>query len=187
MPGGNKRSERAAKKSGVSGGIIVENNDDTESVSSTSTTYVSTFDGLEFRKCHGEFVNSLKIKHLYPLVGEVDRCLKKVGEGLETVEDVWEKFMSATVASQKEKYEGELKKEIKKLQRLREQIKSWITLADIKDKTMLHNTKRLIETVWKLLGISNGSHQEIRFGKHEAHFCFVFCSKWKGSRRLREK
>ena len=154
MPGGNRRSERAAKKSGIGGGISVENNDDTDTMLSTSTSYVSSFDALEFRKCQGEFVNSLKMKHLYPLIGDVDRCLKKVGEGLETVEDVWEKFMGATVTSQKEKYEGELKKEIKKLQRLREQIKSWIALADIKDKTMLHNTKRLIETVGRVLQIT---------------------------------
>lgn len=46
-----------------------------------------------------------------------------------------------------EKYEADLKKEIKKLQRLRDQIKSWIASAEIKDKTSLLDNRRLIETV----------------------------------------
>ena len=36
--------------------------------------------------------------------------------------------------NQKEKHEGDLKKEIKKLQRHRDQIKNWIQLNEIKDK-----------------------------------------------------
>lgn len=46
-----------------------------------------------------------------------------------------------------EKYEADLKKEIKKLQRLRDQIKSWIASAEIKDKSALLENRRLIETV----------------------------------------
>uniref|UniRef100_A0A1B0FLT0 CCR4-NOT transcription complex subunit 3 n=1 Tax=Glossina morsitans morsitans TaxID=37546 RepID=A0A1B0FLT0_GLOMM len=45
-----------------------------------------------------------------------------------------------------EKYEADLKKEIKKLQRLRDQIKSWIASAEIKDKSALLENRRLIET-----------------------------------------
>ena len=48
--------------------------------------------------------------------GEVDRCLKKVSEGCEAFEDIWHKVQNATNINQKEKYESELKKEIKKLQ-----------------------------------------------------------------------
>lgn len=80
--------------------------------------------------------------------GEIDRCLKKVAEGVEQFEDIWQKvrfFMffsdmiiiyfknlqqkwkvpndlltfqlhNAANANQKEKYEADLKKEIKKLQ-----------------------------------------------------------------------
>ncbi|KAL7530543.1 hypothetical protein ACHAXR_003547, partial [Thalassiosira sp. AJA248-18] len=48
--------------------------------------------------------------------------------------------------SQKEKYEVELKKEIKKLQRLRDQIKSWISGSEVKDKDELLTYRRLIET-----------------------------------------
>ncbi|CRK90795.1 CLUMA_CG004485, isoform A [Clunio marinus] len=80
------------------------------------------------------------------LQGEIDRCLKKVTEGVETFDDIWQKVHNATNSNQKEKYEADLKKEIKKLQRLRDQIKSWIASAEIKDKTSLLDNRRLIET-----------------------------------------
>lgn len=109
--------------------------------------------------------------------GEIDRCLKKVTEGVETFEDIWQKVHNATNSNQKvsfffvavklelhfhsfplplsnllqEKYEADLKKEIKKLQRLRDQIKSWIASTEIKDKTLLCDNRRLIETVRKNL------------------------------------
>lgn len=79
------------------------------------------------------------------LQGEVDRCLKKVGEGCEAFEDIWHKVQNATNINQKEKYESELKKEIKKLQRLREQIKTWAASSDIKDKKSLLDNRKLIE------------------------------------------
>ena len=88
------------------------------------------------------------------ILGEIDRCLKKVTEGVETFDDIWQKVSgsvgkanevifrnmivmlfsahwthslddyfyayfqvhNATNANQKEKYEADLKKEIKKLQ-----------------------------------------------------------------------
>lgn len=65
---------------------------------------------------------------------------------METFEDIWKKVHNATNSNQKEKYEADLKKEIKKLQRLRDQIKSWIASADIKDKNALVDNRRLIET-----------------------------------------
>ncbi|KAK2717134.1 CCR4-NOT transcription complex subunit 3-like isoform X2 [Artemia franciscana] len=80
------------------------------------------------------------------LQGEIDRCLKKVQEGVETFEDIWQKVHNATNTNQKEKYEADLKKEIKKLQRLRDQIKSWIASAEIKDKSILLDNRKLIET-----------------------------------------
>lgn len=78
--------------------------------------------------------------------GEIERCLKKVTEGVETFEDIWQKVHNATNSNQKEKYEADLKKEIKKLQRLRDQIKSWIASAEIKDKSTLLDYRKLIET-----------------------------------------
>lgn len=80
------------------------------------------------------------------LQGEIDRCLKKVAEGVDTFEDIWQKVHNATNSNQKEKYEADLKKEIKKLQRLRDQIKAWIASAEIKDKSALVDNRRLIET-----------------------------------------
>ncbi|XP_068760566.1 CCR4-NOT transcription complex subunit 3-like isoform X2 [Montipora capricornis] len=80
------------------------------------------------------------------LQGEIDRCLKKVTEGVETFEDIWQKVHNATNANQKEKYEADLKKEIKKLQRLRDQIKTWMASNDIKDKRILQDNRKLIET-----------------------------------------
>ncbi|KAG4069843.1 hypothetical protein HA402_009550 [Bradysia odoriphaga] len=80
------------------------------------------------------------------LQGEIDRCLKKVTEGVDTFEDIWQKVHNATNSNQKEKYEADLKKEIKKLQRLRDQIKAWIASAEIKDKSSLLEYRRLIET-----------------------------------------
>jgi CCR4-NOT transcription complex subunit 3 len=115
----------------------------------------------------------IKIKFYSACSGEIDRCLKKVTEGVETFEDIWQKVHNATNSNQKvnvnnsklcvnnvfiriiivhnfpqEKYEADLKKEIKKLQRLRDQIKSWIASAEIKDKSALLENRRLIETVF---------------------------------------
>uniref|UniRef100_A0A8D3CRP3 CCR4-NOT transcription complex subunit 3 n=1 Tax=Scophthalmus maximus TaxID=52904 RepID=A0A8D3CRP3_SCOMX len=77
---------------------------------------------------------------------EIDRCLKKVAEGVEQFEDIWQKLHNAANANQKEKYEADLKKEIKKLQRLRDQIKTWVASNEIKDKRQLVDNRKLIET-----------------------------------------
>ncbi|KAI7881701.1 hypothetical protein K492DRAFT_206681 [Lichtheimia hyalospora FSU 10163] len=77
---------------------------------------------------------------------EIDRVLKKVSEGVETFESIFDKINSTTNPSQKEKYEQELKKEIKKLQRLRDQIKTWLSSNEIKDKRALLENRKLIES-----------------------------------------
>ncbi|KAF9968869.1 general negative regulator of transcription subunit 5 [Mortierella alpina] len=76
---------------------------------------------------------------------EIDKVLKKVTEGVETFEETLEKIETSTNVNQKEKYEADLKKEIKKLQRLRDQIKTWISSSDIKDKRALMDNRKLIE------------------------------------------
>jgi CCR4-NOT transcription complex subunit 3 len=98
------------------------------------------------------------------LQGEIDRILKKVQEGVDVFDSIWNKvrpqrppsihpapagiFVSRILltvfvwgqvydtenANQKEKFEADLKKEIKKLQRYRDQIKTWIQSSEIKDK-----------------------------------------------------
>jgi CCR4-NOT transcription complex subunit 3 len=73
--------------------------------------------------------------------------LKKVGEGVESFQGIYEKMQASTNQTQKEKQETELKTQIKKLQRMRDQIKSWVASSDIKDKTVLLEHRKLIETV----------------------------------------
>ncbi|KAI7896255.1 Not1 N-terminal domain, CCR4-Not complex component-domain-containing protein [Mucor mucedo] len=80
------------------------------------------------------------------LQAEIDRVLKKVSEGVDTFETIYEKIQSTANPNQKEKYEQDLKKEIKKLQRLRDQIKTWLSSNEIKDKTTLLDNRKLIET-----------------------------------------
>jgi CCR4-NOT transcription complex subunit 3 len=59
----------------------------------------------------------------------------------------FDKLNHATNATQKDKVENDLKTQIKKLQRLRDQIKAWLGNNDIKDKTALYDSRKLIETV----------------------------------------
>ncbi|TAQ89383.1 hypothetical protein B7494_g2260 [Chlorociboria aeruginascens] len=77
---------------------------------------------------------------------EVDKCFKKVAEGIIEFESIYEKIEQSTNAAQKEKLEDNLKREIKKLQRLRDQIKTWAASNDIKDKGPLLENRKLIET-----------------------------------------
>jgi hypothetical protein len=80
-------------------------------------------------------------------LAEIDRTLKKVAEGVELFESIYDKMQASTNQTQKEKLETDLKTQIKKLQRLRDQIKTWVASNDIKDKTVLLENRRLIETV----------------------------------------
>ncbi|OQV11413.1 CCR4-NOT transcription complex subunit 3 [Hypsibius exemplaris] len=81
------------------------------------------------------------------LFAEVDRTLKKIQEGMDIFDEIWEKVQEAPTQSHKEKCEQDLKKEIKKLQRLRDQVKTWIASNnEIKDKEPLLKARRDIET-----------------------------------------
>ena len=81
------------------------------------------------------------------VIAEIDRTLKKVTEGVELFESIYDKMQASTNQTQKEKLETDLKTQIKKLQRLRDQIKTWVASNDIKDKTSLVDNRKLIETV----------------------------------------
>ncbi|KAJ0663262.1 putative CCR4-Not complex component, Not domain, CCR4-NOT complex subunit/5 domain superfamily [Helianthus annuus] len=76
---------------------------------------------------------------------EIDRVLKKVQEGVDVFDSIWNKVYDTDNANQKEKFEADLKKEIKKLQRYRDQIKTWIQSSEIKDKKALMDARKLIE------------------------------------------
>jgi len=79
------------------------------------------------------------------LQGEIDKTLKKVSDGILEFDSILKKVYSATSSNQKEKYESDLKKEIKKLQRYRDQIKAWIASNDVKNKTSLMESRKSIE------------------------------------------
>jgi CCR4-NOT transcription complex subunit 3 len=80
------------------------------------------------------------------LLSEIQQVLKKYEEGVLLFDDIWDKVYAAGQQSLKEKYESDLKKEIKKLQRLRDQIKTWIGSAEVKDKAQLLEARKVIET-----------------------------------------
>eukprot|EP00727_Mastigamoeba_balamuthi_P003271 m51a1_g12941 hypothetical protein (235) ;mRNA; r:243-2558 len=77
---------------------------------------------------------------------EVDRVLKKIAEGLGVFDEILKKVYAAPSAGQKDKHEAELKKEIKKLQRYRDQIKLWVTLPDVKNREPLLEQRKIIES-----------------------------------------
>ncbi|KAL3317414.1 CCR4-NOT transcription complex, subunit 3 [Cichlidogyrus casuarinus] len=79
------------------------------------------------------------------LQNEIDRTLKKVQEGRVAFQEIMDKYEASNNQAQKEKFEADLKKEIKKLQRLRDQIKTWFTLNEIKDKRLLVDARKTIE------------------------------------------
>jgi CCR4-NOT transcriptional regulation complex NOT5 subunit len=80
-------------------------------------------------------------------LGEIDRVLKKVTEGVDCFEEIFGKIQITVNLNQKEKFEQDLKREIKKLQRCRDQIKTWLSSNEIKDKRALLENRKLIEMV----------------------------------------
>lgn len=78
---------------------------------------------------------------------DIDKCFKKVAEGIQAFEGIYDKIQQSTNPSQKEKLEDNLKREIKKLQRQRDQIKTWAAGNEIKDKKPLMEQRKAIENV----------------------------------------
>ena len=128
------------------------------------------------------------------IIAEIDRTLKKVAEGVELFESIYDKMQASTNQTQKEKLETDLKTQIKKLQRLRDQIKTWITGNDIKDKSALLDTRRLIETVCTLYALHPTVIHQLRAGRIPflvvaciwAHKTYVL-SKWRNSKPARRR
>ncbi|XP_038699461.1 CCR4-NOT transcription complex subunit 3-like isoform X2 [Tripterygium wilfordii] len=85
------------------------------------------------------------------LQGEIDRVLKKVQEGVDVFDSIWTKVYDTDNANQKEKFEADLKKEIKKLQRYRDQIKTWIQSSEIKDKKVSASYEQALVDARKLI------------------------------------
>ncbi|KAL0887637.1 hypothetical protein Bca101_011620 [Brassica carinata] len=87
------------------------------------------------------------------LQGEIDRVLKKVQEGVDVFDSIWNKWnvYDSDNVNQKEKFEADLKKEIKKLQRYRDQIKTWIQSSEIKDKKVSASYEQSLVDARKLI------------------------------------
>lgn len=79
------------------------------------------------------------------LASEIEKTLKKIQEGSELFDEMVSKFYSCSSAALRDKLEVDLKKEIKKLQRLREQVKGWMASSEVKDKAPLSEHRRLVE------------------------------------------
>ncbi|POW19942.1 hypothetical protein PSHT_04056 [Puccinia striiformis] len=80
------------------------------------------------------------------LQADIDRVLKLVQQGVTLFEETFDKMTHATNQTSKDKAEADLKTSIKKLQRQRDQIKTWLQSNDIKDKSSLMEHRKLIET-----------------------------------------
>lgn len=111
---------------------------------------------------------------------EIDKCFKKVAEGVQAFEAIHDKIQQCTNQPQKEKLEDQLKREIKKLQRLRDQIKSWASGNDIKDKAPLEQHRKLIESVCRFYTLTNWNS-----GMMANQVCVS--RRWKSSRLSRRK
>ena len=79
------------------------------------------------------------------LAAEIDRVVRKVTEGISLFDDIWEKLHNASATNLKERLQADLKSETKKLQRMREQIKTWQGMSDIRDKRQIDEARRNIE------------------------------------------
>ena len=126
---------------------------------------------------------------------EVEKCYKKVAEGVEEFNSIYEKIEQSNNPAQKEKLEDQLKREIKKLQRLRDQIKTWAASNDVKDKDRLMENRKLIETVCPYSGRRDSQKPKPRplFLAGIFFYCLLtsdftpYCSKWKSSRLLKKQ
>ncbi|KAK5707482.1 general negative regulator of transcription subunit 5 [Elasticomyces elasticus] len=80
------------------------------------------------------------------LAQEIEKEYKTIALGIAAFDGVYEKLSASQNSSQREKLEDSLKKEIKKLQRSRDKVKTWATSSEIKNKTPLVEQRKLIET-----------------------------------------
>ena len=97
-------------------------------------------------------------KKIRNLLGEIDKNYKMSEEGIVIIDNLQAKLENAPTQSMKEKFESEMKKEIKKLQRLRDFFRTNQNNPDIKDKLKLDNGRKMIENEME------------RFREHEKEF-----------------
>lgn len=78
---------------------------------------------------------------------EIENVLKKVDDGIGEFGEYWEQATATASSQQKEKLGEELKRSINKLQRLRAQIREWISQSGVQSnsKDKLEDARRRIE------------------------------------------
>ncbi|KAI5963648.1 NOT5 [Candida pseudojiufengensis] len=111
---------------------------------------------------------------------EFDKLNKKINEGLAAFYDIKEKIQHAEVASQRDKFENDLKKELKKLQRSRDQLKIWLGDSSIKlDKNAIQENRTKIEHAMdtfkeleKISKIKQFSNEGLEIEKQRKHSRF---------------
>lgn len=82
------------------------------------------------------------------LYQEIDKSLKKVREGIQDFDQIYTIFEQTDPSNQayREKLEIDINKQIKKLQKQREQIKTWMSKEDVKERdAVLRESRRNIE------------------------------------------
>jgi len=103
------------------------------------------------------------------LVSEIERTLKKIQEGNANFDEIWERVHSAKKPNAKEKLEAELKKEIKRLQRYRDSVKTWAGQDVIKQKQPLIEARKEIEVrmeqVWRFFQYKRSERQGMQAGE----------------------
>lgn len=79
------------------------------------------------------------------LATDIDRVLKDVTKGVELFDEIHRRVLDSDTAAKKERTEVDLKTQIKKLQRFRDQIKGWIASEEIRDKDQLVQARKTVE------------------------------------------
>src|SRR5262249_9786606 len=110
------------------------------------------------------------------LVAEIEKVFRKIDEGVADFETIMAKLEDANSDNQRERFQEELKKEIKKLQRFRDQIKAWQNSNDVKDKDKLLDYRKIIEQVIFYRWLRIFLIAEIECSRTRVHGCACACA-----------
>ncbi len=97
------------------------------------------------------------------LQSEINLTIKRVKEGVDKFNDLYDLIHEGD--SHSKQNADALKREIKKLQKHRDQLKTWIAAADVRDTSTLLSHRKLIESVCHYTNGSNtanGALQDLR-------------------------
>jgi len=111
------------------------------------------------------FPLSPPVSHFPPAAPAANASTFQVDEGVDIFNDIYHKVYSTDQQKLKEKYESDLKTEIKKLQRMRDQIKTWLAGNDIKDKNQLIEARKVIEEKMELFRVCEKETKTKAFSK----------------------